>query len=66
MLDQYAGSVVDMQYQQRKGYSMSEQVTTIRVSAASERGARDIALRLGHYVYNVVQVGYDVWEVTYS
>lgn len=43
-----------------------EQVTTIRVSAASERGARDIALRLGHYVYNVVQVSDAVWEVTYS
>jgi hypothetical protein len=45
---------------------MPEQLTTIRVAAASERGARDIALQLGHYVYNVVQVGQSEWEVTYS
>lgn len=45
---------------------MSEQVTTIRVSASSERGARDIALQLGSYVYAVAQVGEAEWEVTFS
>lgn len=45
---------------------MDTRATTIRVAASSERAARDIALQLGSYVYNVQQVGAAEYEVTYS